>query len=171
MLKLFLPDEHVKSIFDIDVNNLQKIGIKGIVIDLDNTLVPWNVRSAPDDVVTWLNELNKSNINVIVFSNNNRERVSFFCQPINKPYIARAKKPLGRSFRKARKQMGLKKSEMAVIGDQLLTDVFGGNRAGLYTILVQPLVKTDAPITKFNRNIERLILNHFYRTGKLTRRN
>jgi len=66
--------------------------------------------------------------------------------------------------------MGLKKDEIVVIGDQLLTDILGGNRIGFYTILVVPIVQSDALITKFNRKTERFILNHFYRKGKLKRR-
>lgn len=171
MLNLFLPNRYFDSIFDINLKELKKRGIKGVVVDLDNTLVPWNVKNATNEIVDWFKKLEEENIKVMVFSNNNEERVSLFCNPINVAYVSRARKPLGRSFRRARKQMGLKREEMAVIGDQLLTDVLGGNRAGLYTILVKPLVMTDAPITRFNRMIERFILNHFYRTGKLERRN
>lgn len=171
MFSLFLPNKYVDTIFEINVDDLKSLGIKGFVIDLDNTLVPWNVKSATDEIVEWLNKMEEANIKVMIFSNNNEERVSFFCKPLNTPYVAKARKPLGRAFHKARQEMGLKKEEMAIIGDQLLTDILGGNRAGLYTILVKPIVTTDAPITKFNRAIERFILNYFYRTGKLDRRN
>lgn len=171
MFKLFLPDAYYNSIFEINIKKLKENGIKGCVIDLDNTLVPWNVKSATNEIVDWLDELKRENIETIIFSNNDEERVSFFCDPINASYVAKARKPLRRSFKLAKETMGLKKEEMAVIGDQLLTDVLGGNRAGFYTILVKPIVKTDAPITKFNRKIERFILNYFYRTGQLDRRN
>lgn len=170
MLGLFLPNEYVDSIFEINSDELKEKGIKGVVVDLDNTLVPWNVRSATDEIITWLNEMEQANIKVTIFSNNNEERVSFFCKPLNTPFVAKAKKPLRRAFNEARRAMGLNQNEMAVIGDQLLTDVLGGNRSGLYTILVKPIVSTDAPITKFNRRIERFILNRFYRTGQLVRR-
>lgn len=171
MLNLFLPKKYVNSIYEIDVTKLKKMGIKGLVVDLDNTLVPWNVKSATNEIIEWFKQMEDANIQVMVFSNNNEERVAYFCKPLDVCFVAKARKPLRRAFHQARKEMGLQKEEMAVIGDQLLTDVLGGNRAGLYTILVKPIVRTDAPITRFNRMIERFILNHFYRSGKLERRN
>lgn len=171
MFNLFLPDIYFDNIFMIDIKKLKDNGIKGCVVDLDNTLIPWNVKSATDEIVEWLEMMEQENIKVKIFSNNDEDRVSFFCEPLNVPYIAKARKPLGRAFKKAQKIMGLQKEEMAVIGDQLLTDILGGNRVGFYTILVKPIVTTDAPITQFNRKIERFILNHFYRTGQLDRRN
>lgn len=170
MLKLFLPNKHTKSIFDIRPEFLLKNGKKGIIVDLDNTLVPWNVEHATEEVVEWLNHMYENDIKVTIFSNNNEERVTLFAQPLNTPFIFKANKPLQGAFRRAMKEMELDKDEIVVIGDQLLTDIFGGNRAGFYTILVVPLVQSDAPITKFNRNLERIILNQFYRKGKLTRR-
>src|SRR5699024_6898178 len=85
------------------------------------------------------------------------------------PYIYRAKKPLQNSFATAAAMMNVSSGQLAVIGDQLLTDILGGNRFGAYTVLVVPIVESDAAITKFNRQIEKQIMNHFFRTGKLTR--
>ncbi|MBO1003450.1 YqeG family HAD IIIA-type phosphatase [Pseudogracilibacillus auburnensis] len=170
MLNLFLPNKHVKSIFDIEPTFLQAEGKKGIIIDLDNTLVPWNVSHATDEVITWLKKMDDANIKVTIFSNNNEERVTVFAEPLGTSFIYQARKPLQRAFKRAKIQMELETDEIVVIGDQLLTDILGGNKAGFYTILVVPIVQSDAPITKFNRNVERLILNYFYRKGKLTRR-
>src|SRR5690625_3364341 len=144
--------------------------IKGIIIDLDNTLVPWNVAHATDEVKNWLQLMKDAQIHVMIFSNNNKERVALFAEPLETPFVYKAKKPLQKAFRKAKKVMGFHDDEIAVIGDQLLTDILGGNRAGFYTILVVPIVQSDAAITTFNRKIERLILNYFYRKGKLKRR-
>lgn len=170
MFNLFLPKKHVNSIFDITPDFLQSEGKKGIIIDLDNTLVPWNVSHATDEVIEWLNKMAEADIKVTIFSNNNKERVTIFAEPLKTPFIYKANKPLQRAFRRAKTMMELEQNEIVVIGDQLLTDILGGNRAGFYTILVVPIVQSDAPITKFNRNLERLILNHFYRKGKLSRR-
>jgi len=170
LLHLFLPNKHVESIFEIDPQFLQSINKKGVLVDLDNTLVPWDVAHAPENVLAWLKEMEEANIKVTIFSNNNKDRVSLFADPIKTPYIFRAKKPLSRAFRVVQKEMGLSADDMVVIGDQLLTDILGGNRAKVYTILVVPIVQSDAWITKFNRRLERLILNYFYRKGKLTRR-
>lgn len=170
MLNLFLPNKHVDSIFEIKPEFLQSIGKRGVIIDLDNTLVPWNVDHATEEVIQWLKKMEEASIKVTIFSNNTKERVTVFADPLKTPFIYKARKPLQRAFKQANEQMQLRRDEIVVIGDQLLTDIFGGNRAGFYTILVVPIVQSDAPITKFNRNLERLILNYFYRKGKLTRR-
>lgn len=169
MLRLFLPKKQVKSIFDLKPELFINEGIKGIVVDLDNTLVPWNVADAPEKVKQWIFDLIEAGLQVTIFSNNSRDRVKHFAKPLHVPYVYRAKKPLGYGFRQAAKKMDISPGELAVIGDQLLTDVFGGNYFGAYTILVSPLVESDAPVTKFNRKIEKLILSHFYRTGKMSR--
>ena len=170
MLNLFLPNKQVDHVFEIEPSFLQSEGIKGIIVDLDNTLVPWNVANATDQVIEWLQQMEAANIKVTIFSNNNKERVTIFAEPLGTAFVYKAKKPLPRAFNTAKKQMGLNNDEIAVIGDQLLTDILGGNFVKFYTILVVPLVQSDAPITKFNRNLERLILNYFYRKGKLVRR-
>lgn len=170
MLHLFLPTKHVNKYTDITPEILKESGKKGVIIDLDNTLVAWNEAAANDDVKAWLQSMNDHGIRVVIFSNNNEERVTFFAEPLQIPFVFFAKKPLKRGFLKAIDILGLDKSEIVVIGDQLLTDILGGNRAGIDTILVVPIVQSDAAITRFNRNMERLILNHFYRKGKLVRR-
>lgn len=168
MLKNFLPDEHVKSVFDIDPAALKQKGIKGIITDLDNTLVAWDVREATPEIISWFKQMSDHDIKVMIISNNKQERVKFFSEPLDTPFVFSARKPLSRAFKTAAKQMKLKKEDMVVIGDQLLTDVLGGNFAGFHTILVLPIVQTDGKITQFNRKIERRILNYMRRKGKIT---
>ncbi|WP_090871626.1 YqeG family HAD IIIA-type phosphatase [Oceanobacillus limi] len=167
MLKRFLPNEHVKSIFDIRPKSLKEKGIKGVITDLDNTLVAWDVREATPEVKNWFKEMQDEGIKVTIISNNKEDRVKFFSEPLNTPYVFSARKPLRRAFKIAAKEMGLKREEIVVIGDQLLTDVLGGNSAGLHTILVVPIVETDEKITRINRTIERRILSYFRKKGKI----
>lgn len=167
LLKRFMPSEHVKSIFDIRPEALAERGIKGVITDLDNTLVAWDVRDATKEVLTWISDLEAHGIKVTVLSNNNEERVRLFCEPIGTPYVFSARKPLSRSFRKAAKAMGISKEHIVVIGDQLMTDVLGGNSAGFQTILVVPIVKTDGWMTRINRKIERRILNYMRKKGQI----
>ncbi|PLS01226.1 YqeG family HAD IIIA-type phosphatase [Neobacillus cucumis] len=167
MLKQFLPNEHVKSILDISPEALKARGVKGIITDLDNTLVEWDRPSATPQLIKWFDEIKKHNIKVTIVSNNNEERVKFFSDPLNIPFIFRARKPMGPAFHRAIKQMGIKREEAVVIGDQLLTDVLGGNRSGFHTILVVPVAQTDGFWTKFNRLAERRILNWFRKKGML----
>ena len=168
MLSKFLPNDYVKSIHDINIHTLKEYGIKGILIDLDNTLVPWDQPHATSEVIDFFYKLRKHEIQATIISNNNELRVRSFAEPIEIPFLFNARKPLRRTFVKGANQMGLNRDEVAVVGDQLLTDVFGGNRAGFYTILVVPIVQTDAPITKFNRAIERRILNYFKKKGLIS---
>ncbi|MUV39563.1 uncharacterized protein JNUCC1_03441 [Lentibacillus sp. JNUCC-1] len=168
MFKYFLPNEHVKTVFDIQPEQLIEQGIKGIITDLDNTLVPWDVKNATDEVIAWLHQMEAAGIKVTILSNNKLERVKVFSEPLGTPYVFSARKPLKRAFKQVARKMELRKEEIVVIGDQLLTDVLGGNMAGLYTILVVPIVKTDGFFTRFNRKVERRILAYMRKKGKIT---
>lgn len=161
----FLPNIYVRNINEIDPAFLKENGIRGIITDLDNTLIPWNIKEATPNVIEWFKELAENDIKVTVISNNNEQRVKVFAEPLKVPYIANARKPLNRSFKLGAKLMELSPGQVAVIGDQLLTDIFGGNSAGFYTILVSPIVRTDAKITQLNRKIERKIMNHYKKKG------
>lgn len=167
MLKQFLPNEHFKSVLDISPEKLKARGIKGIITDLDNTLVEWDRPSATPQLVKWFDEIKRNNIMVTIVSNNHEDRVKAFADPLQIPFIFQARKPLGRAFKQALAQMGMQKDEVVVIGDQLLTDVLGGNRSGFHTILVVPVAQTDGLATKFNRFVERRIMNWFRKKGML----
>lgn len=167
-MKLFLPNEHVKSIFDIQPAILRQKGIKGIITDLDNTLVAWDVKDATPEVIQWFKLMKDNDIKVTIISNNKQERVKAFSEPLGTPFVFSARKPLSRAFKTVAKQMGMRREEIVVVGDQLLTDVLGGNFAGFYTILVVPIVQTDGKITKINRKVERRILSYMRRKGKIS---
>lgn len=167
LLKKFLPNDHVKSIFEITPDYLKSKGIKGVITDLDNTLVAWDQKDATPEIAEWFKTLQQNGIKVTIMSNNSEERVSTFSKPLNIPFISKARKPLRKAFNRAKKALNLKDDEIVVIGDQLLTDIFGGNRANLHTILVVPIVQTDGFVTRFNRKVERRILKYFKRKGLL----
>lgn len=167
MLKHFLPDQHVKSIFEITPDTLAARGVKGIITDLDNTLVEWDRPNATPKLIEWFEDMKNSNIKVTIVSNNNESRVKAFSEPLNIPFIYQARKPMGRAFRRALSEMGLEQKETVVIGDQLLTDVLGGNRSGFHTVLVVPVAQTDGFVTRFNRKVERRILNFFRKKGMI----
>lgn len=168
MLSRFLPNEHVKSIFDIHPVSLRQKGIKGIITDLDNTLVAWDVKEATPKVIQWFKLMQEQDIKVTIISNNKQERVKIFSEPLETPFVFSARKPLSHAFKRAAKEMNLKKEEVVVIGDQLLTDVLGGNLADFYTILVVPIVLTDGKMTRINRKVERRILNYMRKKGKIS---
>ncbi|MCG7345065.1 YqeG family HAD IIIA-type phosphatase [Sporosarcina sp. ACRSL] len=167
MYKNFLPDEYVKDIFQISPEALKEKGIKGIITDLDNTLVEWDRPEATPEIKEWVRMMQEAGLQVTILSNNNQSRVELFCDPLGTPFICDARKPLARNFKKALETMGLKKNEVVMVGDQLMTDILGGNRFGLYTILVVPVASSDGFVTKFNRMIERRIMAKLKSQGKI----
>lgn len=167
MLKIFLPNQHFPSVHDIEPVMLKQHNIKGIITDLDNTLIAWDEPEATPELKRWFESMHEAGIKVTIVSNNSESRVKAFCEPLGIPFISKARKPMMRAFNKALKTMRLPKKDVVVIGDQLLTDVWGGNRLGVHTILVVPIKKTDGLMTRFNRKIERLLFSIMKNKGML----
>ncbi|MFB5662138.1 YqeG family HAD IIIA-type phosphatase [Alteribacillus sp. HJP-4] len=165
MLKQFIPNEYLPSVFELDIEKLHENNIKGIITDLDNTLVEWDRPEATPELLDWMHFVREQGFQVTIVSNNSKTRVRHFSEPTGIQFIHSAKKPMGNAFRKACKKMNLKKNEVVVIGDQVLTDVFGGNRAGFYTVLVVPVAQSDGVITKINRKVERRVLKRLKDRG------
>lgn len=169
LLRKFLPRLQVDSVYEIDLDELAAAGIRGIITDLDNTLVGARDPEATPKLKDWLKTVHDKGFRIVVVSNNNRDRVMRFAQPIELDFIPAAKKPLTGAFRKALGMMGLSPDQTAVIGDQLLTDVFGANRMGMHPILVTPIAPQDeSRFTRFNRKIERRIFESLRKRGLLT---
>lgn len=168
MYNFLLPDEYVNSVLEITPEKLHQQGIRGIITDLDNTLVEWDRADATDELIKWFESLREAGISIIIASNNNEERVRHFAEPHGIPFIHRAKKPLGGAYYAALVQLRLRRHEVAMIGDQLLTDVMGAKRQKLYTFLVRPVAQSDGFVTKFNRFVERRVFNDLKRKGKKT---
>lgn len=169
MLKLFLPNDYVDSVHHITPEYLKERNITGIITDLDNTLVEWDRPLASPALIEWFKRMKEQGIQIVIVSNNNERRVQAFAKPLGIPFISRAKKPLAKAFRQGQRLLNTKREETAVIGDQLLTDIFGGNKLGFWTILVVPVADTDGWQTKLNRKIERVLLNRFMNKGLLQR--
>lgn len=165
MLKKFLPKGFVEDIYQIKTEHLNERGIKGMIIDLDNTLVAWDCLDATVEVAEWLKQMQQAGIRIVIVSNNNEERVKRFAKPLQIPFVSKANKPLGGAFKRAIKILGTKKRETIVVGDQLLTDIFGGNRQKIHTVLVNPVAASDAKITTFNRNLESFIKERLRKRG------
>lgn len=157
MFKAIVPDQFAQSIYEIDFIHLQHEGIKGVIVDLDNTLVAATRPDATPELVSWLDQLRGMGFRVMIVSNNNETRVSQFAIPLRVPYIHRANKPLGRSFRKAMNVLETRPEETVMVGDQLFTDVLGGNRIGLQTVLVVPVSRSEGFFTKCNRLLEKIV--------------
>lgn len=158
MAKIFHPTIFVDTVFDIDLKALKDGGIKAFIFDIDNTLAPY-ADAVPDEKTTaWLKGLGDMGFGVFFASNNNAERVKRFAESVGIPYKARAMKPLGVYLKRACRSMGVTPKETALVGDQLFTDVWGGNWLKMYTILVKPISEAEDGFVKFKRRFERKIL-------------
>lgn len=158
MIRKFKPTWMIEEVSHITPQFLKEQGIQAIMTDLDNTLIAWNCPNGTPELKEWLADLDNHHIQVIVVSNNNSERVAEAVAPFQLTFIAPARKPLKKGFKAAQEQLNVSKDACVMIGDQLLTDIYGGNRFGIKTILVKPLVTTDAWNTRINRFIERWIM-------------
>ncbi len=168
MFRKLIPHLSVNSIYDIDLPALRNAGVKGIITDLDNTLVGANHPQATPELIRWLGHVKSLGFQVVIVSNNNRLRVSAFAEPLLIPYIFKARKPQTVSFRRALEIMKLSAKETVVIGDQMLTDVLGGNRLGLYTVLVTPIsLRDEGFFTKINRRLEKIAIAWMKKKGVL----
>lgn len=166
LLKRFIPKKRVVSVLEIDLQELKKEGVRGIITDLDNTLVGATVAEAFPELILWFDRVREMDFQIVIVSNNNENRVSSFSLPLSIPFIHNAKKPSNRAFKQALKLMELAPKQAVVIGDQLLTDVLGGNRLGLHTILVRPIdLRGEGFMTRFNRRIEGKIVAALRKRG------
>ena len=156
----FYPNMYQKRIQDINYKKLKKLGIKCLVFDLDNTIALIDQHIITDEVKKLLVSL-KKDFQIVIISNNVTSRVKTYAEYLECDFVANALKPLSREYQKIRKKYGFQKQEMCMIGDQLVTDIYGGNRYGMFTILVDPLGNKDLKITSLNRLIEGKILKRY----------
>ena len=158
MKQLITPDWIINSIYQIKPQDLIRLGIKGVIVDLDNTLLAWNEYNRSQRMDDWLQEMLNHHIKVFILSNNNPSRVQKALDKLTIPYKARALKPFKISFNQAVATLNLDKKEIVVIGDQLMTDVIGAKLCQLKVILVKPLVDSDIIFTWLNRSLEKLLM-------------
>ena len=165
MLNQFKPTWMIESIYNLTPDELKANGIKEILTDLDNTLIAWNNPSGTRELHQWLQQMAANQIPVIVVSNNNHDRVEKAVQRFDLPFVARALKPLKTGLKKALKEYQLQPDEVVMVGDQMLTDVLAANRMKIRSILVKPLMQTDAWNTRINRLMERKIQAQLAKKG------
>lgn len=164
MLEKYYPYEYVESIFTIDYQTLYNKGYKGIIFDIDNTLVPHGANST-EKVDNLFKKLQLIGINTILLTNNDEERVKRFIKNINTLYICDANKPNIENYNKAVEMLGINKQECIYIGDQIFTDIVGANNSGITSILVKYIGYYDKNKKGIKRKIEKAFL-YFYRKNK-----
>ncbi len=159
-MKLFTPKKYIKNYQYVDFNDLKQQGIQLIICDVDNTLVAHDEKLPCEKVQKFKQDILDNGFQFCLISNNVSERVSTFANELDVPFYSNAKKPLLITYKKIMKDYQLTPNHICGIGDQLLTDVLGGNRAGIYTILTHPLYTKDLIWTKINRSIENLVFKY-----------
>ncbi|MEG0256008.1 MAG: YqeG family HAD IIIA-type phosphatase [Vagococcus sp.] len=164
MFKLFYPYEYVDSVFAIDYEKLQNKGYKGIIFDIDNTLVHHGEESTKE-VDALFQEIHGLGLKTLLLSNNSDERIISFLENIDAPFISLADKPKTDNYFKAVEMLGIEKNEAVMVGDQLFTDIYGANLSGMANILVKYMRYEDEVKIGIRRNIEKVLLN-FYQRNK-----
>jgi len=150
------PDLYVDNLWDVPLNRLQQAGIQGILLDLDNTLTRWNGMQVSPEALSWVKLALEQGFRLCLLSNNSAPRILPVATELGIPFVAKAGKPRRRAFHQGIKVLELPREQVAAIGDQLFTDVLGGNRTGIYTILVTPLDKVEFLGTRIMRKVEGL---------------
>lgn len=162
------PDLYLDNVTEINATLLKKNKIEGLILDVDNTLIDY-YRNLIDGAEEWCEELKNEGIKCIILSNSNKkDKIEKVAKSLNIEYLMFAKKPMKSGFRKALDQMGLLPEKVAVVGDQLFTDVLGAKRMNMFSILVKQVGEKDIFITKLKRPIENAIINKYLKQkGKI----
>jgi uncharacterized protein len=157
-MSLFGPDLYYSSVGAIDLDALSRDGIRVLLMDLDNTLVPRDTNVVPDELKAWAAGLTARGFRVCLVSNNWHERVRTIARELGFDLVDHAVKPLPFAFVRALRSAHARPREAAVIGDQVFTDILGGRLLGMRTVLVVPLSDTDLPHTLLLRRLEAFVL-------------
>ena len=157
----FVPEYYFKTFNEASAEFLTSIGVKGIVLDVDNTLEPYENPLPGDHVKQWLTELKEQGISAAIVSNNGGERINLFNSELGLPAYYKAKKPFKKNVLNAMKDMGTDKSNTILMGDQVFTDVWAAHNTGIRAILVPPIKDKTDVFTKFKRLLEKPILQKY----------
>ena len=161
-MSVFFPDIYLKSVTNLTPALLKRWGIRGLILDVDNTLTTHGSPGIDSGVRRWLAVMREHHIKMTILSNNTFQRVQPFAQALRLSFVARGAKPLARGFERAAAKLRLAKDEIAVVGDQIFTDVLGGNLWGAKTVLVKPIRPENTHSFRIKRRIEQGIILKLY---------
>ena len=163
---MLFPKLYYKSICDITPQILSDIGIKGVILDVDNTVLTYKSDIIAPEIVNAVDILKNADIKIALLSNNFNSRVMACAKSLSLPYVSFGIKPLPFGFLKAKKLLGLKKNEVTVIGDQVYTDILGANFLKMFSILLEPLDKrSEGPTQRLRRLFEMPIVKRCEKNG------
>ncbi|MCH5272663.1 MAG: YqeG family HAD IIIA-type phosphatase [Lachnospiraceae bacterium] len=164
MFSMFFPDEDCESAYTVDYERLYQAGFRGIIFDIDNTLVEHGAK-ADKRSAALIARLREMGYAVCFLSNNKEPRVKSFAGELGAAYIFKAGKPKKEGYEAAIKLLGVTKKQAVSVGDQIFTDIWGANRAGIYTVLVKQIGKKEEIQIVLKRYLERVVL-YFYRKNR-----
>jgi len=164
---MLTPDYYYESVFEIPFDELWKKNIRGLIFDIDNTLTRFDEKQPSAKVVGLLHKLENMGFRICLVTNNTNKRLSHFSENLHYPGIANAIKPFTRGLRYAMKTMDTRPKNTAIIGDQLLADIWAGKNARMCTILVKPMSDQDMFFVRAKRVIERKLLRKFFADRKI----
>ena len=157
-MDLFIPDVYQQSVFTINYKKLKKNGIKCLLFDLDNTLMPYKATEPSKRIKELFNVLERD-FKLIILSNSSKDKLRPYKEKLNVDTAYKCFKPLKKKYLKIMELYNYKETEIACIGDQILTDILGANRMGLTSILVNRISSYETLPTRINRSFEKIILN------------
>ncbi len=160
IIKYFKPQSYVKNIYNIDLKRLFNDGYNILLCDLDNTLAAFDQILPNEDARIFVKHAQEIGFKVILCSNNTSSRIAPFANALEVEFSAFFCKPFKRNYKQLLKKQQLNNQKVVVIGDQLCTDILGGNRCHMYTIFTDPLVEVDSNHTKFSRIIEKRVIQY-----------
>ena len=158
---MFRPDYMLGGVCEIDVPFLIRAGVKGLILDIDNTLAVPDKREIPADIVSWLKQMKQAHVPMVILSNNTADRIRGFAEEIGLPFVDRGGKPLRRGYIRAAETLGVPLYRLAAVGDQLFTDIWGGNRAKTVTVLTAPFAPDQTAFIRLKRIAERPLLKKY----------
>ena len=162
MLKRFYPDNEAESSYKIDYEALYEKGYRGIIYDVDNTLVPHGA-PADEQAITLFERLRAIGFETVLLSNNKEPRVKGFAEQVRTQYIYKANKPSQIGYKRAMELMGTTKNTTLFVGDQLFTDVWGAKRTGIETYLVKPIHPKEEIQIVLKRKLEKIVLFFYHK--------
>ncbi|MEG0176510.1 YqeG family HAD IIIA-type phosphatase [Anaerorhabdus sp.] len=165
----FLPTMYIRNYQDLDLDSLVKKGIKVFVIDVDNTLISHEVSDLDSKAIAFIHEIQNHGMIPVIISNNVKKRVEEVARQGSCDYFSFALKPLKYKYKQLLKRYNCTPNEVITLGDQLITDVLGGNRMKFNTILQDPISKKDNTSGKVTRFIETKVFKHLEKQGKWRR--
>lgn len=161
---IFYPNGYFNKVSEISLEYLKENNIKGLILDVDNTLIDY-YRNISEETVKWANNLKQNGIKMCILSNSEKkDKVKAVAEKLGLEYSYFGMKPLKRGFKKAKRMLGLENCEIAAIGDQIFTDVIGANRIKMFSILVEPIEEKDIWVTRLKRPIENYIKKKYLKT-------